>query len=109
MPPATFNAPVVKLEESVVSVIITGSLNVESPSTSKLVETLTLALISKSLPKTDNPMTSRFPTCTRLENVATPTTSKSTLGKVLPIPTLLTPLMSLKTKLDAPPIFPTAL
>ena len=99
----------VALLDSVVSVIITGSLNVEVPCTVKLFEISTFALTSKSFPNLDIPITSRFPICTLCENVATPTTSKSTFGKVLPIPTLLTPLISLKTKLGAPPIFPAEL
>ena len=107
-PPVTLRDPVEKLVDSVLSVISTESLNVEVPCTVKVFKISTSALTSKSFPKTDIPITSRFPTCTLCENVATPTTSKSTFGKVLPIPTLLTPLISLKTKLGAPLIFPAA-
>ena len=54
-PPVTLSAPVEKLVDLVSSVIATGSLNVDVPSTSKLVETLTLALISKLPPYVEIP------------------------------------------------------
>ena len=108
-PPVTISDPVEKLVDSVVVVILTDLFKVEVPSTSRFVEILTLALISKSLLNVERPVIFNVPNFKFPLIDATPTTSKSTCGNVLPIPTLLTFPSSLKTKLGAPPIFPAAL
>ena len=54
-PPVTLSDPVEKLVDSVSSVIITGSLNVAVPFTSRLFKISTLALISKFPPYVEIP------------------------------------------------------
>ena len=81
-PPVTLSDPVEKLVDSVASVILIGSLKVEVPSTSRFVEILTLALISKLSPNVEIPVTFNVPNFRFPVIDATPTTSKSTCGNI---------------------------
>ena len=105
-PPVTLSDPVEKLLDSVLSVIDTRPLNVEVPFTVKVSLISTSASISTSARKVEIPGTSSVPARTFPVTDTIPITSKSTFGNVLPIPTLLTPPTSLKTKLGAPSICP---